>query len=44
MGQLLFDGSFEPVFLVRPGLGGEKDSATSDASTEAKGLRLEEVE
>ncbi len=44
MGELLFDGSFEPVLLVRPGLGGEEDTATSDASTEAKGLWLEEVE
>jgi hypothetical protein len=44
MGELLCGGAFEPVLFVYQRLGGKEDSAASDASAEAEGLRLAAVE
>ncbi len=44
MGELLCGGAFEPVLFVCQRLGRKEDSAASDASPEAEGLRLATVE
>ena len=44
LGELLRHRSFDPVFWLRAGLGGEEGQASLDAGTEAPGVRLEEVE
>jgi hypothetical protein len=44
VGELLSVREFEPVLFLRPAMGGEEDAAAFDASPDASGFWLEEVE
>jgi len=44
LGQLFSGWAFQSVFCLCEGLGGEEDTAASDASTKTQRLRLEQVE
>ena len=44
VGELLSVWEFEPVLFLRPSMGGEEDAAALEASPDASGFWLEEVE
>ncbi len=44
VGELLSVRELEPVLFLRPSMGGEEDAAAFEASSDASGFWLEEVE